>query len=298
MNRPSSSFAHFLCRLMLFAGLLMLTACNTSRQPQPAPSPAPPCVEDRLIAADLNLPLIALPENSPSLDQLPAEPAAAYRLDLPTGGLAVVLPPAPLYRASLTALTAGQTVVLARADCTLTVFAVTSAAATDVLPGAELAARPGELTLWTGGTQPGEGGWLVRAVLVATPPPAAAEPPPAALPTLAPDETLVVIPTPPVPPEFQAELSLLEVRAGADGASVEITLELLNYGPNPARLSADSLAMRDAAGRTAALRASQPALPADLPVGQAVTLRLSFDRPAALPAVLTVLEAEFDIEIP
>jgi hypothetical protein len=298
MNRPSSPFPHSLFRLMLFAGLLMLTACSASRQPQPTPSPAPPCMEDRLIVADLSLPLIALPENSPSLDQLPAEPAAAYRLDLPAGGLAVVLPPAPVYRASLTALTAGQTVVLARADCTLTVFAVTSAAATDALPGAELAARPGELNLWTGGTQPGEGGWLVRAVLLATPPPAVAEPPPAALPTLAPDETLVVIPTPQVPPEFQAELSLLEAGVGADGTSVEITLEIRNYGPNPARLSADSLAMRDAAGRTVTLRTSQPALPADLPVGQAVTLRLSFDHPAALPAVLTVLETEFDIEIP
>ena len=226
---------------------------------------------------------------------LPDLAAVAYVLAPPDGGGGgvIVLPPRTENRVVLAATTPGQGLSLVRADCTLVTYWIETSQPTGATPGAELATSHG-LTLWVGESYAGEGGWLVRAAFL---PPihAPTTPPtlPTSLPTLGPEETLVVISTETAPPAFQAEISLLEVTPSAAG--LEITVEILNYGPTTARLAPPAITLRDANGQVLALQSSHPALPADLPVGQAVTVHLLFTRPSASLATLEVLEATFDL---
>lgn len=276
---------HVIRYLILIGGWTLLAAACARAAPTPSP---PPCGEDRVVLGTLAFALRPWPAESRALNDLPDPAGVAYALDPPNGegGGVIVLPPRAENRSALAQTAPGQTLSLVRADCTLVTYAVTASQPTAADPGAELA-TPRGLTLWVGESHPGEGGWLVRAAPL---PPTAA---PAALPTLGPDETLVVIPTAVTPPAVQAEISLLDVTFSA--AEVTITLEIRNYGPEAANLDAAAVALRDAAGQALALQTSQPPLPVSLPVGEAVTVRLVFARPTAFPAALEVLGVVFDV---
>lgn len=278
----------------IWMGLMMSGWCAliVSGCARATPSPtAPPCGEDRMVVGTLALALRPWPAASTALNDLPDSAGVAYALDPPNGegGGVIVLPPRAENRAALAAILPGQTLSLVRADCSLMAFTVTDSQPTAADPGAELA-TPRGLTLWVGQSRLGEGGWVVRAApLPPTAPPAL----PAALPTLGADETLVVIPTA-APPTVQAEISLLDVTFSA--VDVATTVEIRNYGPEAAHLDAAAVTLRDATGQVLALQTSQPPLPVALPVGEAVSVRLVFARPAALPAVLEVLGVVFDVE--
>lgn len=283
---------HVLRYLILIGGWALLAAACARTAPSPTP---PPCGEDRVVLGTLALALRPWPAESRALNDLPNPAGVAFALDPPNGegGGVIVLPPRAENRSALAETAPGQTLSLVRADCTLVTYAVTASQPTAADPGAELA-TPRGLTLWVGESRPGEGGWLVRAdPLPPTAAPASLPTLPAALPTLGADETLVVIPTAVTPPAFQAEISLLDVTFSA--AEVTITLEIRNYGPGAANLDAAAVALRDAAGQALALQTSQPPLPVALPVGEAVTVRLVFARPTALPAALEVLGVVFDV---
>lgn len=92
----------------------------------------------------------------------------------------------------------------------------------------------------------------------------------------------------------QAEISILNTTASADGQTVEIDLSIVNYGESAFTLSATD-AFLISENTELNLNDSEPALPYEIQPAETATFKLIFPRPASQTATLKILTVEYEV---
>jgi hypothetical protein len=100
----------------------------------------------------------------------------------------------------------------------------------------------------------------------------------------------------PAPSDVQAEISLLETTISQDGASIQISISINNYGTSPITLSTNDVSVVQADSTPLTMISSKPALPKQIEAGKTETINLTFPKPNSPTATLKVFTVEYDIE--
>jgi hypothetical protein len=109
------------------------------------------------------------------------------------------------------------------------------------------------------------------------------------------EETITEFNTP-NPAEPQAEISLLEIKASADGTSITISISIQNFGSTAFSFTPNEVALTAQDGTELAMTSSEPALPKEIAAGTTESFDLTFPRPASPTATLKILTVEYDVE--
>jgi hypothetical protein len=96
--------------------------------------------------------------------------------------------------------------------------------------------------------------------------------------------------------EIQAEISLLETTASADGTSIRIGVSIQNYGAAPITLSVKDVSFIQQDSTALAMASSEPPLPKEIAPGVTETIYFTFPRPSSQTATLKIFAVEYDIE--
>ncbi len=95
---------------------------------------------------------------------------------------------------------------------------------------------------------------------------------------------------------IQAEISLLDTKASADGKSVQVNVSILNTGQSSFSLSTENVALTAKDSNTAKLLGSEPGLPQSFEPGESKTISFTFAKPSSATATLKIFDVEYDIE--
>jgi hypothetical protein len=286
-------------RFLVLTIVVALSACSPASMPRATSSatPAPDnCGSPSLTIGTAVFAIRAFrPAANDFLGVPSASPKVAFWIAGTEANLAFVIAPDAENLSvgeSLLSSIAGQSATVRWADCTSTTYTLSSAkeAASSgaALPDQSI---PG-ITLFF---QQDSSGSLsvVRGALAGqqvnalnTPMPSAVETP--AFPTSS-------IPTPDAK-SIQAEISLLDIKASADGRSVQVSISILNTGQPSFDLSTESVALTAEDATVAKLLESEPSLPQSFKPGEPKGITLTFARPSSPTATLKILDIEYDIE--
>jgi hypothetical protein len=92
----------------------------------------------------------------------------------------------------------------------------------------------------------------------------------------------------------QAEISVLNTTASADGQTVEINVSIVNYGESAFTLSAADTSFVSE-NTELKLNSSDPALPHEIKPAETATFKLIFPHPTSQTATLKILTVEYEI---
>jgi hypothetical protein len=110
-------------------------------------------------------------------------------------------------------------------------------------------------------------------------------------------ETITTINTPAsAAADIQAEVSLLDTTASADGKTLRIGVSILNTGKSSIKLTTGDVALASEDGSTSNPVKSEPSLPQTIKRGATATIYFTFGRPSSPTATLKVFDIEYDIE--
>ena len=96
--------------------------------------------------------------------------------------------------------------------------------------------------------------------------------------------------------DIQAEISLLETTASADGTTIRVGVSIQNYGQAAFTLSTSDVSLTQQDDTSLNLVSSEPRLPKEIASGATETIHFTFPRPSSPTATLKIFEVEYDIE--
>lgn len=96
--------------------------------------------------------------------------------------------------------------------------------------------------------------------------------------------------------EIQAEISLLETTAAADGSTLRVGVSILNSGPSAISLSVNDVSLTQPDATRLEVLLSEPALPKEIAPGAVETFYFTFPRPATGTATLKVFTVEYELD--
>ena len=96
--------------------------------------------------------------------------------------------------------------------------------------------------------------------------------------------------------DIQAEISLLETTASADGTTIRVGVSIQNYGSAPFTLSTSDVSLTQQDGTALNMVSSEPTLPKEIAPGTTETVYFTFPRPTSPTATLKIFTVEYDIE--
>lgn len=100
----------------------------------------------------------------------------------------------------------------------------------------------------------------------------------------------------PDPSEIQAEISLLETTASADGKTIRVGVSIINTGQVPITLTANDVSLASEKTAPIAPASTEPALPLEIKPGASETIYFVFPRPSSETATFKVFSAEYELE--
>jgi hypothetical protein len=207
--------------------------------------------------------------------KIPAnKPDTAFWVEGTTTNQVFALSPTENNLALRSSLTSGETVTVTWANCNSTTYTLSDVQAEVPANSALLDQSISQVTIFVR-DESAAAGFVVQGELAG--------------------ETITEFNTPDSA-EAQAEISLLETKASADGTSITISISILNFGSTAFSLTPNDVVLTAEDGTQLALTGSEPALPIEIAAGTTETFDLTFPRPASPAAVLKILTVEYDVE--
>jgi hypothetical protein len=100
----------------------------------------------------------------------------------------------------------------------------------------------------------------------------------------------------PDPSEIQAEISLLETTASADGKTIRVGVSILNTGQSPITLTVNDVSLAYENNAPIVPDSAEPALPLEINPGASETIYFVFPQPSSEAATFKVLSVEYELE--
>ena len=297
MNKPTFFFRRSRwirsAQLIIFLGILIgTTSCGLpfqqsgSSEPTPAipvntiPTifvPTPDCGSSTLVIGSITFQIQTIQPTADGTFIVPPDTEdVAYWVEGTNSNYVFLLSPTARNQILRTAITTGDLAAIFWTDCTVASFAVSGTEAGQLNDPALLDQSEAGISIFIQ-TDPSAAGIVIRGK--------------------APEETISKLDTPqPDESGVLAEISLLDTLVSSDGANINISVSIRNYGQTAFTVSGNHVSLTPENSATLEMISSDPRLPEKIGAGDTKTFTFTFPRPTTPTALLKVFTVEYDVD--